>query len=1249
MRIVIDMQGAQSTNSRTRGIGRYTSSIVKAILRECSQHEVMLAVNGIFPETIPLLRSDFEGLLPQENIRVWQCLPEVAYHNASNTGMRKAAELSYEAFLQSLQPDFILISSLFEGFVDDAVTSIHCLQQTTPVAVVLYDLIPLLNPSLYLENPAFKAWYLEKIKNLQRADLWLAISESSRQEGVTHLNLPDSRSVNISADAADSFRAIPISTELEQAIRARYGLHKPFIMYTGGIDHRKNIEGLIRAYAKLPAVTRQSHQLAIVCSMQDAARMTLKALSAAQGLEKGEVIFTGFVPDDDLLALYNLCTLFVFPSWHEGFGLPALEAMRCGAPVIGANTSSLPEVIGREDALFDPRSDNEITQSMHRALTDDDYRHALREHGHQQAAQFSWCKSAQLAIAAMEKYLQKKAGSKPLSDRAPISGPSRPKLAFVSPLPPAHSGIADYSAELLPELCKYYDIDVVIDQAEPLSAPWIPAYGTVRTAQWLLDNASQYDRVVYQFGNSSFHQHMFALLASVPGVVVLHDFYLANILAHQEYTGATPHAWEQALLHSHGYGAIQERHTVADIADVIWRYPANLPVLQQALGIIVHSEYPRELARHWYGPHAAVDWAVIELLRTPPRMTDRTSARQTLGFAPDDLLFCAFGHLGPTKLNDRLLAAWEKSSLATNKKAHLAFVGENSEGPFGQIIIEAIQNSTSAERIKVTGWTDAELFRQYLLAADVGIQLRTLTRGETSASVLDCMNNGVATIVNANGSMADLDPAAIWLLPDQFTDAELCEALETLANQPGRRQQMGKRAVEIIRTRHAPEQCARRYHEAIEATYQSSKALNHQLHKHYGSLGLPDAQLQSSATYLASNFPPAPRRRQLLVDISELVQRDSRTGIQRVVRAILGEWLAKSPVGYQVEPVYASADAPGYRYARKFTHRFLDMPDANVEDPPVDVWQEDVFIGLDLQPDVVVTQQSTLLHWKSRGIKVWFVVYDLLPVTHSACFPPGAEGNHSSWLHTISQFDGALCISETVAQELREWQKEHCPDRSPWFVAESFNLGADVGASLPTRGLPDSVDDTLKAIRAQPSFLMVGTIEPRKGHAQVLAAFEEFWKTDGNAQLVIVGKQGWMVETLIERLKNHPDMGKRLFWLNGISDEYLEQVYSACICLIAASYGEGFGLPLIEAAQHKLPIIARDIPVFREIAGEHAFYFKATEAKELSTAVREWLDLYKIHAHPSSITLPWLTWRKSAIQLADKLLKISQTKEQAVH
>jgi len=385
MRIVIDMQGAQSTGSRNRGIGRYTLAIAKALVRNRGGHQIVLALNGNFDDTVEPIRAAFENQVPVEDIRVWRSLVPASYIDAKNNWRRQAGELTYEAFLVSLKPDFVYITSLVEGFIDDLVTSIHALSKNIPVAVTLYDLIPYLNPKPYLENPMVKAWYLEKMEHLRKADLWLAISESSRQDGVSCLGLSDEWSINISTDADELFKPVPIDANRETELRAQYGLSKPFVMYTGGIDYRKNVEGLIRAFALLPQALKRDHQLVLVCSISSGSREELIRLIKQQGLDEQDVVLTGFVPDEDILAFYNLCKLFVFPSWHEGFGLPALEAMRCGAPTIGANTSSLPEVIGWDEALFDPHSDEAIARAIERSLVDESFRQALLDHGKEQA------------------------------------------------------------------------------------------------------------------------------------------------------------------------------------------------------------------------------------------------------------------------------------------------------------------------------------------------------------------------------------------------------------------------------------------------------------------------------------------------------------------------------------------------------------------------------------------------------------------------------------------------------------------------------------------------------------------------------------------------------------------------------------------------------------------------------------------------------------------------------------------------
>jgi glycosyltransferase involved in cell wall biosynthesis len=165
---------------------------------------------------------------------------------------------------------------------------------------------------------------------------------------------------------------------------------------------------------------------------------------------------------------------------------------------------------------------------------------------------------------------------------------------------------------------------------------------------------------------------------------------------------------------------------------------------------------------------------------------------------------------------------------------------------------------------------------------------------------------------------------------------------------------------------------------------------------------------------------------------------------------------------------------------------------------------------------------------------------------------------------------------------------------------------------------------------------MVGTVEPRKGHRQALAAMEQLWAEGLDVNLVIVGTKGWMMDDLEERVLRHPEHDRHLFWLQAVSDEMLEQLYTSASALLAPSEGEGFGLPLIEAAQCGLPIIARDIPVFREVAGGHAYYFSGQDARSLALSLKAWLSLGA--AIPASSGMSWLTWQQSSRQLLDVLL-----------
>lgn len=1243
MRIVIDMQGAQSA-SRFRGIGRYTLSFTQWVVRNRGEHEIILALSGLLPESIESIRAAFRGLLPDENIRVWYA-PGPTAEFGGNDSARDVAELIREAFLASLKPDLIHITSAFEGYVDDAVTSIGRFDRVTPVSVCLYDLIPLLNPDKYLTpNPRYEEYYVRKVKFVEQALCFLAISESSQREAQESLDVPADHVFNISSAIEPEFAPREIDAHVVTQLYARFGLTRPFVLYTGGADERKNLHRLVQAYSRLRANVRARYQLLLAGQMTQGRIDELRAEANNVGLAPDELCFTGYIDDEELIQLYNLCHLFVFPSWHEGFGLPPLEAMACGAPVIGANTSSLPEVIGLECAMFDPFSVEAMTSKMEQALEDDAFRMTLREHGLQRAQCFSWDVTAKRAIAAWESLVV------PSSSRRVAHGikdTQKPKLAFVSPLPPERTGIADYSAELLPALAEHYEIEVVVAQ-ERVEVPWVRRHANVRDVAWLRANAGKIDRVLYQMGNSPFHQHMLSLMCEIPGTVVLHDFYLSSLFAWLELQAGAGPVWTEALRAGHGFTAVRDRFR--DVDEARRRYPVSLGVLQAAQGVIFHSGYSRQLTRDWYGEEAAGSSEVIALLREPAKEIDRNSARAELGLSADAFVICSFGFLDSTKQNDRLLKCWLESALASDRKCELVFVGENHGGDYGAQLLKVIGASGVKDRVRITGFASSQTFHRYLAAADVAVQLRMHSRGETSAAVLDCMNYGLPLIVNANGALAEIDRDAVWMLDDEFDDAALTEAIETLWREPERRHALEQRARRIIAERHAPHVCAQQYADAIERFYHASRtgvpalveAIGQQPH-----FNPDEAQLCQVSGAVAATFPQLRPARRLLLDVSATCRNDLKTGIERVVRALLLALLDAPPEGFRVEPVYLSNDSGRWHYqsASAYVLELLGCPADALPAEVVNPERGDIILGLDLAGDLLVeaAREGLFQDFRNRGVAVYFTVYDLLPIRLPDVFPPGADEAFGRWLNEIARLDGAVCISEAVADDLIQWRADEGLELSgrPFSVFCS-HLGADVDNTAPSHGLPDDAEQTLRAFRSSPTFLMVGTLEPRKGYSQALDAFEQLWQAGVDVNLVIVGREGWKalpdsmrrdIPETVRRMANHAEKGKHFFWLDGISDEYLEQVYASCVCLVSASYGEGFGLPLIEAARHHVPLIVRDIPVFREVAGEHAYYFTAQNGSELAAAIQAWLVLHASQQVPESAKIEFLTWQQSARNL----------------
>lgn len=400
MRILIDLQGAQS-GSRHRGIGRYSASLAKAIVRNAVHHDVRVLLNGLFDEGIPQLIEDFAPILPADRFVVFSVPGPVEGLVAEHAWRKEAAELIRERFINELEPDVVLVLSLFEGAIDSAVTSIRRLPTSVKTAVILYDLIPFLDPGKYIPAPPSSTWYYSKIDSLKRADLMLTISDSTRSEANV-LGLKSENTVAIHSAADESFSKDLVSPESIREVLSRAGINRKFLMHTSAFEPRKNFDGLIRAFGLLPKSIRNDYQLVLVAAIDLAGQIALRNIANDAGLTDDELVYAGYVPDKDLIVLYSQCTLFVFPSFHEGFGLPILEAMSCGAAAIGSNVTSIPEVIGREDALFDPHSDQSIANLIQRSLSDSAFWQSLKAHSLVQSRKYSWNRSAKLAIQAIE-------------------------------------------------------------------------------------------------------------------------------------------------------------------------------------------------------------------------------------------------------------------------------------------------------------------------------------------------------------------------------------------------------------------------------------------------------------------------------------------------------------------------------------------------------------------------------------------------------------------------------------------------------------------------------------------------------------------------------------------------------------------------------------------------------------------------------------------------------------------------------
>jgi glycosyltransferase involved in cell wall biosynthesis len=378
----LDARGTQSAAHAERGIARYIVEQTRALIEAEPDLRITIGLDQDLPVPAP-----FEGLRGSERLR---------WHNRTEV---------------ESPPSIYHVMSPFEAGIElDDIWPEWVRRGGCRTVVTLYDLIPLVMRDRYLTDANWGVWgtvWMARLGLIRAADQVLTISRQTADDAAEHLGIPEERLTVI--DSAVSWQLSALAGSRAEAVsqlRRRFRRLRPgFLLYVGGDDPRKNLEGTIEAYGLLPQSVRSAHQLVIVCNLPLARRTQLMAHGRRLGIRLRDLLLTGFVPEEELAALYRGCELFIFPSLYEGAGLPVLEAMSCGAPVAASRTSSIPEILGDLEATFDPADPGDIATCVAGVLKSETRLEALRRRSADRVRLFTWERVAERTVEGYRRAL----------------------------------------------------------------------------------------------------------------------------------------------------------------------------------------------------------------------------------------------------------------------------------------------------------------------------------------------------------------------------------------------------------------------------------------------------------------------------------------------------------------------------------------------------------------------------------------------------------------------------------------------------------------------------------------------------------------------------------------------------------------------------------------------------------------------------------------------------------------------------
>jgi glycosyltransferase involved in cell wall biosynthesis len=728
-----------------------------------------------------------------------------------------------------------------------------------------------------------------------------------------------------------------------------------------------------------------------------------------------------------------------------------------------------------------------------------------------------------------------------------------PKIAVIAPGEEADTGIARFAHETSSLFSEYSEMSFFPSES----------LDDIQDALHMLDT---FDLIIVHLGNSKHHKNAFKIVANIPTIVIAHDVKFG-------------HTIKDLYLADKNW--MPEFKDIENLEGEILNSRSIRRIFSLALGIVVHTKSAQQFLETYQVPSSQ-----ILIVQFPSYQNSKYLSIEVAPILFDNRIVCP-GFITVAKLPELIIEAVEIANKQIATKLEIVFAGLADRSLNNRLLAFAHKHGV---KISITGYQSLDQYFQTIQKSNIAIQLRSTDSGESSASIMDLLSSGIPTIVNNFGAFTDLPDSVVCKISSQPTANELANAILDLQNRENGRT-LSTAGLDFVK-----EQCSPKMWTANVLQFAQKRSRLDPTRQAILKLKIPKNQiyeLSESISLLKRNNSCFGQNIVIASDIANLRKTEFLSGIQRATSEIHTALKKRlSGTSYKLQGIDLLDPLEREALTDQINRNGLVNLQICADPNAIDVL---LLVDLDFE----IIDSIFLQKFAETGRPIFVNLYDMLPFTNPEWFPEYAFKKHfGPWLKTVLRYASDVIVNSNVTLDIFNNSE----------FARNFSGETHV---IPLASFANKVNLTQKRIKGQT--LIVGTIEPRKGHNDVLNAFDEIISLDESITLHIVGRQGWLVESLIERITSHPELNKRLFWHSECDDEKLESLYSSSTLVICASKGEGFGLPLVEAFTHGSPVLARDIPVFREVAGSKAQYFSTT-----NELVSEWLKNLKQKTFDSS-------------------------------